>query len=51
MTSIPWNDSTQYHRGTIPDQELFAIEFPGYIRNVDKAIEALGGMERIAEVS
>ncbi|RKP10461.1 RNA polymerase III transcription factor IIIC subunit-domain-containing protein [Thamnocephalis sphaerospora] len=39
---------TQSQQGHLPDTELFAVEFPGYVRNVDKALTALGGLEAIA---
>ncbi|KAG0205384.1 tau 95 subunit of transcription factor TFIIIC [Mortierella sp. GBA30] len=35
----------------VPDTKIFSIEFPGHVRNVDKAKEALGGEQAIINAS
>jgi general transcription factor 3C polypeptide 5 (transcription factor C subunit 1) len=32
----------------VPQQECIAIEYPGFVRNVDKALRTLGGVEAIS---
>lgn len=33
----------------IPDRQFISIEYPGFPRNVQKAIETLGGLDTIAD--
>ncbi|KAI8051943.1 hypothetical protein BDF22DRAFT_689162 [Syncephalis plumigaleata] len=35
--------------GQIPSTELFSIEYPGYVRNMDKVLETLGGIDTITQ--
>ncbi|CAH8856120.1 unnamed protein product [Trichobilharzia szidati] len=35
---------------TLPNKELYGIEFPAVVKNVDTAIEMLGGLSQISEV-
>lgn len=35
----------------VPQTTAIAIEYPGYIRNVDRALQTLGGEAAIAEAS
>jgi hypothetical protein len=34
----------------IPKQQFLSVEYPGIIQNLDKALETLGGVEKIQEV-
>ena len=36
--------------GTLPDDESFAVHFPGYPKTTARAIETLGGTEGILKV-
>ncbi|KAF8978960.1 tau 95 subunit of transcription factor TFIIIC [Entomortierella lignicola] len=35
----------------VPETKFFSVEFPGYIKNLDKALEALGGEQAITNAS
>ncbi len=51
--SITSHMSVEAKYGTIDPKStphLLAIEYPGFIKNVDKAIETLGGEESISQV-
>ena len=37
--------------GLLPDERVFAVNFPGYPSSLARATQALGGEDRIAEVS
>jgi hypothetical protein len=37
--------------GLLPDERLFAVNFPGYPSSLARATQALGGEDRIAEVN
>jgi len=36
--------------GLLPNDRVFAVNFPGYPISLDRATQALGGEDRIAEV-
>ena len=36
--------------GLLPDDRVFAVNFPGYPTSLARATQALGGEDRIAEV-
>jgi len=33
-----------------PNDNFYVVEYPGYVNNVDKAVESLGGEEKIFTV-
>lgn len=37
--------------GTLPSKEAFVVHFPGYPSSIPRAIETLGGVQGITEVS
>lgn len=35
---------------TIPSQQLFSVEYPGYVKSIDKVLHTLGGEKGLKKV-
>lgn len=34
----------------IPSDSFLCVEYPGYVKNIDKVLETLGGVEKVSTV-